>query len=477
LVATVRQAVRVVLVDENDQVLLLRHASGGHEFEPHWAPPGGGVDPGETLQAAAARELWEEVGFTDVPLARPVWTWLHRYRYQGERITQHETIFVVRIAHADPRGQLENLLMDGIVEARWWHVNELLALADDVWPHGLATLLPAVLTESLDPQTPRQLTSELDVIAQDFRTWAQLEAAGSSPIYERLALAVADSPAVLSLLQSVEQRERQPNLLLGALRWHDVDVRDPAGALAWVEAHPDQVLDVLRTRRTQTNEVARCATLLPALSLIAGPIALIEVGASAGLNLLYDAWRYHYTGAEHWVGPVDSTVTLTCAEDGPVPLPDAVPEIGWRAGLDLNPLDPSDPPTRRWLECLVWPEHTDRAATLIAALEVAAQSPPRVVAGDLATDLEVLLDQVPAELTPVVVHSATLAYVDRSGRAAFVQLLRQRGVHRVGAEGPSVLQHLHSQLDGIDIAGRFVVSLDDQVLGLAQPHGRSLLWL
>ena len=283
---------------------------------------------------------------------------------------------------------------------------------------------------------------------------------------------------MLEMLQTVPEDKRQPNLLFGALRWHDVDVRDPAGALAWAEHHADLVLEILHARRTQTNEMARCATLLPALAMIGGPIALIEVGASAGLNLLYDAWRYHYTGvAEHWVGREDSAVTLTCSVEGPVPLPIVVPDIAWRVGLDLNPLDPSDPQTRRWLECLVWPEHGGRATRLAAALEVAAQSPPRVVAGDLGTDLERLLDEVPQGVTTVVVHSATLAYLDWPARDAFVGLLRRRGVHRLGAEGPSVLRHLYPQLDKTDVAGRFVVSLDDRALALADPHGRSLTWL
>ena len=206
------------------------------------------------------------------------------------------------------------------------------------------------------------MSSELAEIAEAYRHWARTEAAGSSPVYERLALAVAESPAVLTLLTSVARR--QPNLLFGTLRWYGVDVRDPDAAVAWAADHPDDVRDVLRSKRTQTNEVGRCATLLPVLALLEGPIALVEVGASAGLNLLYDSWRYHYPEPDHWVGAENSPLTLTCSVTGPVPLPDAVPEIAWRAGLDLNPLDPTDPETRRWLQCLVWPEHVDRCSSL-----------------------------------------------------------------------------------------------------------------
>ena len=316
--------------------------------------------------------------------------------------------------------------------------------------------------------------------AKLYREWARVEAHGSSLIYERLALAVAEDHAILEFLSKVEPVKRQPNLLFGALRWHNVTVDDPAEALAWLIEHQDAVLAVMRNRLTQTNEVARCATLLPALALLPQPLALIEVGASAGLCLLYDSWRYHYTGScvDRWVGPTKSPLTLSCITTGDVPVPQEVPDIVWRAGLDLNPIDAADPDARRWLQALVWPEHHERADRLDAALAVAAQAAPHIVAGDLVTDLPKLLDQAPTGATVVVTHSAALAYLDEDERNAFITLLADSRVHRLGAEGPRVLPHLTKQIpDDVDINGRFVVSLDDRALALAQPHGRALSWL
>jgi len=316
-------------------------------------------------------------------------------------------------------------------------------------------------------------------IAQDYRRWARVEARHSSPTYERLALAVAGDPELLQLLGTVPALRRQPNLLFGALRWHDAPIKDPQDAVSWAHEHADEVLHVLSTRRTQTNEVTRCATLLPALALLPQPLALIEVGASAGLCLLYDRWRYHYTGpdVDTWIGDGDSPLTLTCAVEGPVPLPAAVPTIAWRRGLDLNPLDARDPDTRRWLQCLVWPEHRDRAGDLAAALDVAAEAGPELVAGDLLQSLPELLEQVPIGTTPVVVHSATLTYLEPAARTAFVTTLAARGVHRLGAEGVAVLPDLSRHLPAaVDTTGRFLISLDDEALGLAHPHGRDLTW-
>jgi hypothetical protein len=316
--------------------------------------------------------------------------------------------------------------------------------------------------------------------AKLYREWARVEAHGSSLIYERLALAVAEDLAILEFLSKVEPVKRQPNLLFGALRWHNVPVDKPAVALAWLGEHQDAVLAVMRNRLTQTNEVARCATLLPALAPLPQPFALIEVGASAGLCLLYDSWRYHYTGSgvDRWVGPTKSPLTLSCITTGDVPVPQEVPDVLWRAGLDLNPIDAADPDARRWLQALIWPEHQERADRLDAALAVAAQAAPHIVAGDLVNDLPKLLDQAPTGATVVVTHSATLAYLDQDERNAFITLLADSGVHRLGAEGPRVLPHLTKQIpNDVDINGRFVVSLDDRALALAQPHGRALTWL
>ncbi len=323
-------------------------------------------------------------------------------------------------------------------------------------------------------------------LAERYRSWADVGARGMSPAYEALAHAVADRTDVLDLLLRVDSPRRQPNLLFGALRWHGAPVTEPAAALDWASTHPDLVLDVLRTRRTQTNEAARCALLLPALSRIAAegaPLALVEIGASAGLCLLPDRWRYRYRLVDaaddplavHEVGPSDSPVRLDCRVTGPAPLPDEVPAIGWRAGLDLDPVDATDPDARRWLECLVWPEHVDRADRLHAALAVAAADPPPVHRGDATTDLAALLDRVPDGLTTVVTHSAALMYVSREDRGRLVDLLRERGIHRLGAEGPDVVPGTGPPPPLVE-KSQFWLTLDDHVLAACQPHGRWLAW-
>jgi hypothetical protein len=207
------------------------------------------------------------------------------------------------------------------------------------------------------------------------------------------------------------------------------------------------------------------------------------MGASAGLCLLYDAYRYCYeqSGAQHSIGAPDSAVTLNCAIAGDgaerdAELPTEVPTIIWRAGLDLEPIDARDPEARRWLQALVWPEHRERAERLAAALLIAAARPPRLVAGDMVRDLGPLLDQAPSPATLVVTHSAALSYLAPDQTATVIERLRQRGVHRVGAEAPRVLPHLNVGQHDIP-PGQHLLSIDDEPLAFVAPHGGSLTWL
>lgn len=317
-------------------------------------------------------------------------------------------------------------------------------------------------------------------VAGLYRRFAEIEARGSSPTYERLCLAVAAHPGVLGLLATLPRGKRQPNLLLGALRPLGADVGDPTAALAFAVSRADAMRRVMLTRSTQTNEPARCAVMLPALALVPGPLALLEVGASAGLCLLHDRYRYLYrdpSGQRVTIG--SGTLTLPCEVAG-VPLPERVPLIRARLGLDLNPLDAGDPEVARWLQCLVWPEHTERAQRLDAALALAAADPPTVVRGSAPEDLPGAVARLRAEApdgTVVVAHSATVAYLEPEQRRALAQTCTDLGVRRLGLEGAVPTADLGVEVPDGAWDGQFLLSLDGVVLGHADPHGRALAWL
>ena len=238
-----------------------------------------------------------------------------------------------------------------------------------------------------------------------------------------------------------------------------------------------QVRETALARATQTNEAGRCAVLLPFLARLPQPIALLEVGASAGLCLLPDRYSYRYTRAgddDVVLHPVDgpSDVLLTCAVAG-VEVPDRLPEVVWRAGLDLAPVDVADADACAWLETLVWPEHDDRRARLRAALQVARREPPLVVAADALDGLAGLAAGAPSGATLVVVHSAVLAYLDGPARSGFVDLVTGLPGHWISKEGALVLPQT-AALESADPRRGFVVSVDGEPRAYADPHGHSL---
>ncbi|MDR0341773.1 MAG: DUF2332 domain-containing protein, partial [Nocardiopsaceae bacterium] len=163
------------------------------------------------------------------------------------------------------------------------------------------------------------MVSHTDV-AGTYRKFARREARGRSAAYESLAAAVADDAGVLSFVASLPPGKRQPNLLFAAARYL-LGVPPGIGQLRELVSNSGaELAEVMLARRTQTNEPARCAILLPALAQLPEPLAVIEAGASAGLTLLYDRYSYDY-GGHRLTGTDPRAPTLRCRPRGPVPLP------------------------------------------------------------------------------------------------------------------------------------------------------------
>ena len=258
---------------------------------------------------------------------------------------------------------------------------------------------------------------DLARVRTHFRYWGQVEArANLSPLYEVFGYAVAEDDAVLALAAECREGQPPPNVLFAAVHallrhYPDHPLRaycaslggskpadDAAGWLLreFCLTHREELLPVIHTRLTQTNEVRRCGVLLPAFAQVAGetgqPLALIEIGPSAGLNLLFDRYQYHYGDLR--VGDPASPVALDCEPRGELGSL-AIPAVVSRTGIDINPLDVRNEADVEWLRALLWPEHLDRLQLLDAALDVAREDPPVLHRGDVI------------ELLPDVVRAAT----------------------------------------------------------------------
>ena len=316
-----------------------------------------------------------------------------------------------------------------------------------------------------------------DDVVEEYRDFAAY-AAGDSPCFEEWALGVAEDAEVLAWLATLPAIKRQPNLVLAAARWHGAPAPGPYAGLRRVllEREPD-VRATVMARATQTNEVGRLATLVPVLARLEGPLALLEVGASAGLCLFPDRYDYAWPPAGRLTG--SGGPLLTAGATGALPVPATHPDVAWRGGVDLNPLDVTDPDAMAWLTTLVWPEQDERRERLRAAVEVARREPPVLVRGDLFDHLPALLEEAGRHGTPVVFHSAVVAYLEEPDRERFhdlmTDLVRQGRCHWVSNEGRRVLPRVTGDLDVP--SGRFVTALDGVPVALSHGHGHAIDWL
>ncbi len=316
-------------------------------------------------------------------------------------------------------------------------------------------------------------------IAETYRRFAREEARGRSPLYEALTESIADDPDMLAHLADLPLAKQQPNLLLAAVR-HVTGV--PGG---WADfrrnalAHWDEIRTVMMERSTQTNEAGRCAALLPVLALLPQPLALLEVGTSAGLCLLPDRYAYDY--GIQVLRPADITAdtpVFPCRADEATPVPKTLPRVVWRAGMDIRPLDVKDADQMAWLETLVWPEQSDRLARLRAAVQVARADPPYIMQGDLTRDLPLLVKETPRDATLVVFHTAVLAYVsDQAQRDAFAAQALSLCEYWISNEEPSVFPSIAAKIDRELRPPLFMLAVNGQPVAAAHPHGATLDWI
>lgn len=304
--------------------------------------------------------------------------------------------------------------------------------------------------------------------AQKYAQFARLECRGVSPTYERLSYAVSVDEEILALLSTVPEPKRQPNLLFGVVRLLGGPVDDPAAFHAFVVDQWPTVMASLLARATQTNEPGRCALLVPVLASLPQPVALLEVGASAGLLLYPDRYTYRY--GDHLLGSAGPV--LDCELVGREP-PRRLPQVVWRAGLDANPLDVTDPVDVAWLEALIWPEHEHRRRRLHAAVEQAAADPPLLEKGDLVDDLPDLVAKAPPDATLVIFHSAVLYQVQPERSARFVDLVQGFDAHWVAIEATLPYDNLPPPPDD---GAHNVLALDGRPLAWTRAHGQGMLW-
>lgn len=305
---------------------------------------------------------------------------------------------------------------------------------------------------------------------------AAAELAGTSELQVEWARGVAGDPDLIALIDGLPREHRQPSLLFSAARFAGAPASGWPEWREWLVANWPRVEAVARERRTQTNEVGRCAPLLVALDWIPGPLALLELGASAGLCLGVDRYSYRFDD-----GPVvgDGEPLLTCATSGAGTAPAALPEVAWRRGVDLAPLSPADPGDLAWLEALLPPDRPDRLARLRAASTRLAGDPPEVIEGDALESLTELVGSAPGDATAVVIALGTLVYLPPPARLEVLRRTRELGARLVTLEPVAALPSVAERLAGLTAPDPtpFLLALDEQPIAYVSAHGDRLSWL
>jgi hypothetical protein len=345
-----------------------------------------------------------------------------------------------------------------------------------------------------------EVANDMNTVAQRFESFAKYECAGYSPLYVCLAKAVAADLEILALAAHSPKGQLPPNLFFGAvqfllLKGENGDLapfypsltatpRSPEGAYPafrrFCLKHAESIRTILATRRVQTNEVGRCAFLFPGFAWISKeengqPVALIEIGTSAGLNLNWDRYAYRYD-EETIRGDPHSSVTITCQIRGDrlPPLPSVMPRISSSVGVDLCVVNVNIEDQALWLRSLVWPEHIERAQNLNAAVELAKRYPPRLLEGDGISLLPALVDEISADIPLCVFHTAVIGQLSPEDRTHLGELFDRYGkvrkLYHLSAEGRSI---------EFDLGLKKWASgqRDYTVLAHCHAHGRWLEWL
>lgn len=313
-------------------------------------------------------------------------------------------------------------------------------------------------------------------VRERYGRFAREEAPGRSALYEDWAAGVAADPATATILALIPDTHRQPPLVFAVTRMLGAPHEAYARWAAWLAEHADEVVAECTARSIQTNEPGRAAAMLPALSLIEGPIALLEVGASAGLCLYPDRYSYRYRRGEDLIrldprdGP--SAVVLDCTLTGDPLL--RLPDVVWRAGIDLEPRDAADADDRAWLTGLVWPGEEGRAERVTAALDIVAADPPVLFAGDALDLLAEVAAGAPRDATLVVTTPGVLAHVPRARRGPLIEAARALG-RWVTLDTPA----LHGGWRAVPEPwpGGFALALDGEIVAAVDPLGASVEWL
>ena len=329
-----------------------------------------------------------------------------------------------------------------------------------------------------------------------FQNFANTECKGSSSLYEFLSLQIADDDKLLELATHARSGQPSSNLLFGAVHYLLLKGNDHSLRYFYpsMTKHPrkvdesflpfkefcnqysNEIIPLLQEKLVQTNEVRRCSYLFPAFQYIYNitkkPLALIEIGTSAGLQLLWDQYSYSYgTGVAY--GNRESTLHITAEikGDNAPNLQDYIPPVASRIGIDLHPIDLKDDDNVLWLKALIWPEHHERRELFEKAAKIVKANEIRLIKGNGVEMLDELSKEVSSEYAICVFHTHVANQMPAGVRNRLLEKVKQ-----IGSE--CEIFHLYNNIQDRDL--HLDYSFDGKeykhVVGQTEGHGKWFTW-
>ncbi|MGH2507284.1 MAG: DUF2332 domain-containing protein [Ktedonobacteraceae bacterium] len=336
----------------------------------------------------------------------------------------------------------------------------------------------------------------------------------ASPLYRAFWEQTKDDPELLALLELVPKDQPLPITFFTAVNYlvlgephnpllpfypsSQPEQTRPATEVApvfraFVLDHREALQALLPTARLQTNEVTRCANLLPAFLLAyrrgkQKALNLLEIGSSAGLNLLWYRYGYRYRYEHEKQGledlrfnGVQSPVQIQCQLNDVQPFPltptTALPRVARCEGIEICPRDLHNEQDMRWVRAAIWPEEVERQRTLDAALALARSVEVPVHKGDACDLLPELLAAMPLTHTAVVWHSFAVNQGPREVKellhVQMAEASHQRPIYRIALEVEPAAPLPCLQLSEYQ-NGRMV---SQEVLAHCALHGERMTWL
>ncbi|CDQ20289.1 hypothetical protein SAMN05192559_11422 [Halobacillus karajensis] len=336
--------------------------------------------------------------------------------------------------------------------------------------------------------------------ARKFSDFAVLECEGSSELYKHLSFHMAKDEELLDICCDAGESQPIPNLFLGAVHYLLIQGKDHRlkqfyPSVSDNERSMDQGLfrtfkdfcltykgeikQILHTKRVQTNEVRRCAYLYPLFCHLyqktKKPLSLIEIGTSAGLQLLWDRYSYSYGDNQLYGRKVASVHLSSHIRKGTMPPADLlqeVPIVQERVGIDLHISDVTKKADYLWLKSLIWPEHKERLATFEAAVKQLRLTPPPLIEGDGVTMLSNVVQSFSSDTVVCIYHTHVANQMTPEKKREFIQNVNAIGDYRD-------VCHLYNQMEDRKLHMDLYRDgkVEKRTIGETDGHGRWFDWL